>query len=67
MAMMSGATVGIAASPTWMIAFYLFPVMAFIVTKYRFEEKKKLDAQEGVNGERRFMNILGVVVIPLAV
>lgn len=50
-----------------MIALYLFPVIAFAATKYRFREKEALGTQEGKSGERRFLNILGVSIIPVSI
>ncbi len=40
--MVTGTLIGILASPTWMLALFLFPIVAFVATRYRFREKEAL-------------------------
>ena len=58
---------GIVCGIRWEAVFILFPVFAFVATRINFDEKKKHGFQEGTNGERKLLNILGVSVIPLAI
>jgi len=51
----------------WEFAFILFPFLAFVATRMRFEEKKAHGLQEGKHGERGLRNILGVTVVPVAI
>ena len=48
----------------WEIGMLLFPVSAFISTKYRISEKSSLGLQEGSSGERHLLNIIGVFMVP---
>ena len=56
--------IGLCTSIWWDLAFFMFPVIAFLATKWRLKEKTELGLQEGKKGERSVMNLLGVGVIP---
>ncbi|MBR1888559.1 MAG: DUF92 domain-containing protein [Candidatus Methanomethylophilus sp.] len=45
----------------------MFPVMAFIATKWKLKEKMDLGLQEGKKGERSVLNLLGVGTIPVVI
>jgi uncharacterized protein (TIGR00297 family) len=45
----------------------MFPVMAFIATKWKLKEKMELGLQEGKKGERSVLNLLGVGTIPVVI
>lgn len=59
--------IGFCAELWWDIAFFLFPVIAFLATKWRLKDKMALGLQEGRTGERSVRNILGVGVIPTVI
>ncbi len=56
--------IGYCADLWWDLAFFLFPVIAFLATKWRLKDKIALGLQEGKTGERGIRNILGVGLIP---
>jgi uncharacterized protein (TIGR00297 family) len=45
----------------------LFVVASVLATRYRFEEKKRRNVQEGTHGERGVTNVLAHVVVPTAI
>ncbi|MCQ2085724.1 MAG: DUF92 domain-containing protein [archaeon] len=59
--------IGFCTNIWWVLAFFTFPIVAFIATKWRLKEKVERGFQEGKKGERHVMNILGVGIIPTAV
>ena len=59
--------IGFCTDIWWVLAFFMFPVMAFIATKWRLKEKMELGLQEGKKGERSVMNLLGVGTIPVVI
>ena len=56
--------IGFCTNIWWVLAFFMFPVMAFIATKWKLKEKMELGLQEGKKGERSVLNLLGVGTIP---
>lgn len=59
--------IGFCTNVWWIIAFFMFPIVAFMATKWKLKEKIALGLQEGKKGERSVMNLLGVGVIPCAI
>ena len=59
--------IGFCTNIWWVLAFFMFPVMAFIATKWKLKEKMKLGLQEGKKGERSVLNLLGVGTIPVVI
>lgn len=59
--------IGFCAGIWWDMAFFMFPVVAFLATKWRLKEKMALGLQEGKKGERHVLNLLGVGIIPTAI
>ncbi|MBQ4368343.1 MAG: DUF92 domain-containing protein [Candidatus Methanomethylophilus sp.] len=59
--------IGFCTDIWWVLAFFMFPVMAFIATKWRLKEKMELGLQEGKKGERSVLNLLGVGTIPVVI
>ncbi|MCQ2078504.1 MAG: DUF92 domain-containing protein [archaeon] len=56
--------IGFSTGIWWEIPFFLFPIIAFVATKWKIKEKVRLGLQEGRKGERSTLNILGVGLIP---
>lgn len=59
--------IGFCTDLRWTFAFFCFPIIAFIATKWRLREKMEKGLQEGKKGERSVMNLLGVGVIPAVI
>ncbi len=59
--------IGFCTELWWDLVFYLFPIIAFLATKWRLKEKIALGLQEGKKGERTVFNILGVSIIPTVI
>ena len=59
--------IGFCTNIWWVLAFFMFPVMAFIATKWKLKEKMELGLQEGKKGERSVLNLLGVGTIPIVI
>ncbi|MBO5519803.1 MAG: DUF92 domain-containing protein [Candidatus Methanomethylophilus sp.] len=59
--------IGFCTNIWWVLAFFMFPVMAFIATKWKLKEKMELGLQEGKKGERSVLNLLGVSTIPVVI
>ncbi|MFQ5919194.1 MAG: TIGR00297 family protein [Thermoplasmata archaeon] len=59
-----GFTIGIFGDILWLFLLLLFLLTSFVATRYRFEVKKSLGAQEGVRGERRWGNVLANGLVP---
>ncbi len=59
--------IGLCTNIWWVIAFFMFPIVAFLATKWKLKEKMELGLQEGKKGERSVLNLLGVGVIPAAI
>ncbi|MCQ2085772.1 MAG: DUF92 domain-containing protein [archaeon] len=59
--------IGLCTNIWWDLAFFMFPIVAFIATKWKLKDKMELGLQEGKKGERSVLNLLGVGVIPAAI
>ena len=59
--------IGLCTNIWWVIAFFMFPIVAFLATKWKLKEKMELGLQEGKKGERSVLNLMGVGVIPAAI
>lgn len=59
--------IGFCTNIWWVLTFFMFPVMAFIATKWKLKEKMELGLQEGKKGERSVLNLLGVGTIPIVI
>jgi uncharacterized protein (TIGR00297 family) len=59
--------IGFCTNIWWVLAFFMFPVIAFIATKWKLKEKMELGLQEGKKGERSVLNLLGVGTIPVVI
>ena len=59
--------IGLCTNIWWVVAFFMFPIVAFLATKWKLKEKMELGLQEGKKGERSVLNLLGVGVIPAAI
>lgn len=59
--------IGLCTNIWWVVAFFVFPIVAFLATKWKLKEKMELGLQEGKKGERSVLNLLGVGVIPAAI
>lgn len=56
--------IGLCTDIYWVFAFFFFPIVAFLATKWKLKDKIALGLQEGKKGERSVLNLLGVGVIP---
>lgn len=59
-----GTFTGIVGSIEWFALLIVFSTTGFVVTKLDFEKKKRAGLQEGRNGERTAMNVIGVGLPP---
>ncbi|MBO4502139.1 MAG: DUF92 domain-containing protein [Candidatus Methanomethylophilus sp.] len=59
--------IGLCTNIWWVVAFFMFPIVAFLATKWKLKEKMELGLQEGKKGERSVLNLMGVGVIPAAI
>lgn len=59
--------IGFCGDIWWDIAFFMFPAIAFLATKWRLKDKIKFGLQEGKKGERHVLNLLGVGIIPTVI
>lgn len=59
-----GFIIGIFGDILWLLLLLLFLVTSFVATRYRFPEKRAIGAQEGVEGERRYSNVLANGLAP---
>ena len=59
--------IGLCTNIWWVIAFFMFPIVAFLATKWKLKEKMELGLQEGKKGERSVLNLMGVGAIPAAI
>ena len=69
LAFVVGAIISILGSILWLVMLLIFLLTSFLLTKYRFEAKKKKGLHEGSSGERGYRNVLanGVVMTVIAV
>ncbi len=59
--------IGFCTNIWWVFAFFIFPIVAFMATKWKFKEKLARGLQEGKKGERGVLNLLGVGAIPVVI
>ncbi|MFQ5838541.1 MAG: TIGR00297 family protein [Thermoplasmata archaeon] len=59
-----GFIIGIFGDILWLFLLLLFLVTSFAATRYRFEEKRAIGLQEGIQGERRYSNVLANGLAP---
>jgi uncharacterized protein (TIGR00297 family) len=59
-----GLLIGIFGDILWLFLLLLFLLTSFVATRYKFEVKKSLGAQEGIQGERRWGNVLANGLVP---
>jgi uncharacterized protein (TIGR00297 family) len=59
-----GFIIGIFGDIMWLFLLLLFLLTSFIATRYRFEEKRAIGTQEGIQGERRYSNVLANGLAP---
>lgn len=59
-----GFVIGIFGDILWLFLLLLFLVTSFAATRYRFEEKVAIGAQEGIQGERGYTNVLANGLAP---
>jgi uncharacterized protein (TIGR00297 family) len=59
-----GVVIGSFGSIGWLIILIAFALSGFIVTKFKFELKKKKGVQEGKRGERNWKNVAANGLIP---
>ncbi len=59
-----GFVIGIFGDVLWLFLLLVFLITSFIATKYKFEQKRAIGAQEGIRGERRFSNVLANGLAP---
>ncbi|MFQ5985805.1 MAG: TIGR00297 family protein [Thermoplasmata archaeon] len=62
-----GLLIGVFGDILWLFLLLLFLLTSFVATRYKFEVKKGLGAQEGVRGERRWGNVLANGLVPTAI
>lgn len=62
-ALVLGIVVDFAGYFTWLILLLVFALISFAVTRYRFDEKKKIKMQEGKKGERKIKNVFYAGII----
>ncbi|MCE5296677.1 MAG: DUF92 domain-containing protein [Euryarchaeota archaeon] len=62
-----GSLIGIFGSINWLVLLIIFALTGFIVTKYKFEVKRKKGLQEGSKGERTYRNVVANGSVPLMV
>lgn len=59
-----GFVIGIFGAILWLFLLLIFLLTSFIATRYRFDRKKAIGAQEGIQGERRYSNVLANGLAP---
>lgn len=62
-----GVIIGIFGSTIWLLVLLVFLISSFLATKFEFEYKKEIHAQEGVKGERKVRNVLANGMIPVMI
>lgn len=58
--------IGLFGGLLWLFLLFVFVLMSFLATKYKFALKEALGAQEGVKGERSARNVLANGAVPSA-
>jgi uncharacterized protein (TIGR00297 family) len=56
--------IGVFGGLFWLLLLFVFVLMSFLATKYKFALKEALGAQEGVKGERKAPNVLANGFVP---
>ncbi len=62
-----GAIIGSFGTVGWLLTLIAFVFLGFLVTKYRFQAKKRMNVQEGAKGERTYHNVIANGLVPAAV
>ncbi len=66
-AFVSACVIGLFGSIWWLLAYIVFPAVAFAATLIDIGKKEEKGLQEGKKGERSALNILGVGLAPMAI
>ena len=66
-AFVSACIIGLCGSIWWLLAYLVFPAVAFAATMIDIGKKEEKGLQEGKKGERSALNILGVGLAPAAI
>ncbi len=61
-----GAVIVVLAGFPYLILVVVFVVLAVLATRYRFDEKRSRNVQEGRQGERGVPNVLAHIIVPTA-
>jgi uncharacterized protein (TIGR00297 family) len=56
--------IGVFGDISWLILLFMFTLISFLATKYKFALKEALGAQEGKKGERSASNVLANGLVP---
>ncbi|MDD1743764.1 MAG: DUF92 domain-containing protein [Methanomassiliicoccales archaeon] len=67
MSFLIGVVIGYFGSINWLIILIAFALSGFVVTKFKFELKKKKGVQEGKKGERTWKNVVANSLIPVLI
>src|SRR5512135_2729793 len=59
-----GVIIGMMGSVNWLIILIAFALSGFLVTKFKFELKKRKGVQEGRRGERSWRNVVANGLVP---
>jgi len=62
-----GVIIGSFGSVSWLIILIAFALSGFIVTKFKFELKRRKGVQEGAKGERNWKNVVANGLVPALV
>lgn len=62
-----GVIIGFQGGLLLIILLLIFLISAFVATRYKFEYKKELGSQEGLEGERGWTNVLANGLVPVMV
>lgn len=62
-----GVIIGYFGSVNWLIILIAFALSGFVVTKFKFELKKRSGVQEGKKGERTWKNVLANSLVPVLI
>lgn len=66
-AFVSACIIGLCGSIWWLLAYLVFPAVAFAATMIDIGKKEEKGLQEGKKGKRSALNILGVGLAPAAI
>ncbi len=66
-ALVVGILIGILGEIQWLLILILFTVTGFLVTQYKIKAKMSIRVQEGIKGERDYMNVLANGFVPVCV